>query len=126
MTTETVVILIYYTLAVISIVILHEAIHWIFALLFRRSPILKFQNFFTPVIIYKNNQSDIQNLIISVSAPLILFTAGLLLESYSGILVVIKIMCLANFLNFLPITTDGQVILLSLLNMLKKWKTGKT
>ncbi|ANU10841.1 membrane protein [Planococcus antarcticus DSM 14505] len=126
MTTETVVILFSYVFIVISIVILHEAIHWMFALLFRRVPTLKFEHFFTPVITYKNNQSDIQNLIISASAPLGLFTVGLLIEADSGILVLIKIMCLANIFNFLPLTADGQVILLSLLNMLKKRRTGRT
>ncbi|WP_430786894.1 metalloprotease family protein [Virgibacillus flavescens] len=120
MTAETIVILISYVLIVISIVALHEAIHWVFALLFRRDPSFKFQRFFTPVITYKNNQSDTQNLIISASAPVILFTAGLLIESNSGVLVLIKIMCLANFFNLLPVTADGQMILLSLLNIRKK------
>lgn len=120
MTIETVVTFFYYVLIVISIVVIHEAIHWAFALLFRRDPSLKLQHFFTPVITYDNNQSNIQNLIISASAPLILFALGLLIESDSGTFVLIKIMCLANFLNLLPITADGQMILLSLLNMFKK------
>ncbi|WP_210469308.1 metalloprotease family protein [Sporosarcina sp. 6E9] len=123
MTTETVLVLFNYVFIVISIVVLHEAIHWAFALLFRRDPTLKFEHFFTPVITYKNNQSDTQNLIISASAPLILFTVGLLIESDSGMLVMIKLMCLANFFNLLPVTADGQMILLSLLNMLKKKQT---
>lgn len=113
-----------YIIVIISAVILHEIIHYFFALLFRRGPTIKMKNLITPTISYKNNQSDIQNLVIASSAPLILIFIGILVDNDTDVLLIFKLMCLANIFNLLPFTVDGQVILLSLFNILRKIVTN--
>lgn len=114
-----------YIFSILSVVIFHEAIHWLFAKFFHRQPKLKFHYFITPIISYKNNHNDIQNLIISSSAPIILIVIGIFIDGDNSNLIVLKIMCFANILNLFPVTTDGEVILLSILNLFKKDYDGK-
>lgn len=102
------------------VIIFHEMMHWIFAKIFRRQPKIKILKFLTPTVVYDNNQNDWQNLIIASSAPFILIALGLCITIDSIFTFTIKMMCFTNFFNLLPITTDGELILLSLLNLLKK------
>ncbi|QNR22161.1 hypothetical protein HNY42_14805 [Exiguobacterium sp. Helios] len=125
MTAETLLLLISYVLLIALVVTIHESIHWCFALLFRRQPRVTFDRFLTPTVRYHNTHVDWQNLIISASAPLLLFSFGIWVEGNSGAWVVVKILCLANVFNFFPITTDGQMIFLSLVNMIQKQRRCK-
>ncbi len=108
-----------YIASIMGVVICHEVIHWIFAKWFHRHPKIEFYQFITPVVTYKNNDNDLQNLIISASAPIILTILGILIDGNTGT-IFIKIMCLFNAFNLLPIATDGEVILLSVINLLRK------
>ena len=120
MTAETVLHLISYILLIFIVVAIHEMIHLLFARVFRRRPTVKLDRFLTPIVRYENNQNDWQNLIIAASAPAILFSFGIWIEGDGGGWVLVKILCLSNVFNFFPVTTDGQMILLSCLRIIRK------
>lgn len=120
MTLETLLHLTSYILLIGIVVAIHEMIHATVAWMFRRRPTITFDRFLTPVIRYENNQNDWQNLIIALSAPALLFGIGWIIPVDGGAWVVIKILCLANILNFFPVTTDGQMIFLSCLRLIQK------
>lgn len=105
---------------VFMVIIFHEMIHWVIAKIFCRQPKILFSKLMTPTIVYVNNQNDWQNLIITSSAPLIVITIGLFITVDSIFTITVKILCLMNIFNLFPITTDGEVIILSILNLLKK------
>lgn len=126
MTAETLLHLISYILLIGIVVAIHEGIHWFFALLFRRQPRMTFDRFLTPTVRYYNNHVDWQNLVISGSAPFFLFSFGIWVEGDDGAWVVVKILCLSNVFNFFPVTTDGQMIFLSLVKMIQRKNRVKT
>ena len=105
-------------MSIIFLLIIHEFLHWIVAFVFKLEPILVWR-ILTPAIIYKNTYEDWKNLLVALSAPLILFAIGVFIQGNDISSVVVKFMCLANFINFLPFTDDGKVILVSIINILK-------
>lgn len=58
--------------------------------------------------------------IIALAAPTGLVLIGLLIPSNNAFLALVRIVCFLNVLHVFPFCTDGQVILLSLLNIVKK------
>ncbi|NBA57114.1 metalloprotease family protein [Enterococcus hirae] len=111
--------IIIYLISFYLILLLHEGIHFFFAKLFRYDPVLVKINFVAFKIIYTNNNKPLENLIIAIMPAIILTTLGIIipLNYYTLIL---KLMCLANFINLLPITGDGEIIILSLFKIFKK------
>lgn len=73
-----------------------------------------------PSISYQNKQEHLHNLLISGLAPSILVVIGLLLPGNEIVWFLTKIFCLANIFNLMPITNDGEVILLSFYNIIKE------
>lgn len=100
-------------------IILHELCHYLTAKLLGYSPKLGFEKNLMPYISFQNKHKDIDNLLIALSAPLGLFGLGFLLPDVP-MLQVVKLICMMNIIHVLPIFSDGQVILLSVLNQLRK------
>ncbi|MFT8916333.1 MAG: hypothetical protein ABF899_00540 [Oenococcus sp.] len=115
--------LVIYGLACFLLVSLHESIHFITARLFHLRPVFKINLFLLPVISYKNPGRDAQNLVVALSAPVGLIILGMLINSEIPYFGLAKILCLTNVVNLLPITTDGEVIFLSVYNLIKENKT---
>ncbi|EHN58775.1 hypothetical protein OKIT_0664 [Oenococcus kitaharae DSM 17330] len=86
-------------------------------------PVFKINLFLLPVISYKNPGRDAQNLVVALSAPVGLIILGMLINSEIPYFGLAKILCLTNVANLLPITTDGEVIFLSVYNLIKENKT---
>lgn len=107
-----------YIVSLIVVVILHEYIHWIFAKIFNRHPSVTISKFFTASIQYQNNGKDFENLVIAASPGLILPLFSFIIPQNNLYFIMIKIFSFLNFLNLLPLTADGEVILLSLLNII--------
>lgn len=119
---ETIIILFIYLISIVIVVAFHEFLHWIMAKYFNRNPKIYFGSFFTPIIRYKNNNNDLQNIIIASIAPAISIILGLFISSENQYLVVAKVILLSNIINLLPITSDGKVILISIIKLIKKVK----
>ncbi|EGQ2898571.1 hypothetical protein EEJ54_05635 [Staphylococcus pseudintermedius] len=73
---------------------------------------------FVVSVSYKNNHNSFQNLVIAASAPFICVSLGLILLIL-GYLNILTLVFLSNIFNFLPVTQDGQIILISVINILK-------
>lgn len=112
----------YILLSFYMVAIIHESIHYIFAFIFKREE-LSFK--ISPVqcyVSYKNNDNDFQNLIISSSAPLLTTFIGLIILIFFTDIKGIGLIFFTNLLNFTPLTSDGEVILVSILNILRRKK----
>lgn len=110
-------------LSLISLtIILHELCHFYMASLLGYSPKFGLENGFIPTVTYPNKERDFDNLIIALSAPLTLFLVGSLLPSHIPWLTLTKFVCFIHFLHILPTFEDGQVIFLSLVNIMKGLK----
>lgn len=97
-------------------VLVHEWIHWLTAVALGYRPTFNWK-LSAPSIQYENKSNPWDNLCIAISAPLILFLFGLFLQGESIFLFSLKVCCLSNILNLMPITNDGEIILLSLYNI---------
>lgn len=97
-------------------ILVHEWIHWLTAVAMGYQPTINWQ-LFAPSIQYENKNNQWYNLCIASSAPLILFLIGLFFQGESIFIFSLKVCCLSNVVNLLPITNDGEVILLSLYNI---------
>ncbi len=109
-----------YFISIPIAVTIHEYIHYVFAKLFKMNPKLNF-NWGTPSITYSNGNNDFHNLIIASSAPLVMIVLGLVIPN-SVMFLCFKLMCFSNIFNVTPFTTNGEVILLSLINILRRKK----
>ncbi|MFT9267222.1 hypothetical protein [Oenococcus sp.] len=112
-----------YGLVCFILVSLHESLHFIAAKVFHLRPVFKINRFLLPMISYKNPGRDAQNLVVALSAPVGLIILGMLINSEIPYFGLAKILCLTNVANLLPITTDGEVIFLSVYNLIKENKT---
>ncbi|WP_418080403.1 hypothetical protein [Streptococcus halotolerans] len=74
----------------------------------------------SPSIVYKSTGNNINNILVSGIAPTILIILGMFINGRDIISFYTKILCLSNILNLLPFTTDGEVILMSILNIVRK------
>ncbi|ATY55773.1 TPA: metalloprotease family protein [Staphylococcus argenteus] len=108
-------------LSFIIVALIHEFTHLIFLKIFKRENIRINIRIFFVSITYKNNHNPLQNLIIAISAPVICLCIGLIMLSL-GKLNFITLIFLTNVFNFLPLTQDGQVILISLIDIFKDKK----
>ncbi|AZZ61240.2 hypothetical protein DSM07_08055 [Oenococcus sp. UCMA 16435] len=63
-----------------AVVIFHEILHWLPAIIFNRNPSLSFQYGLIPVVSYNNNQNYCQNLLITILPSLVLVIIGILLD----------------------------------------------
>lgn len=100
-------------------VLLHEGLHFLVALGLGYRPSVK-KSVFCPAICYENRQNPYHNFWIACSAPLTLFIIGMLFGGNDMASVLFKWLCLANVFNLLPITNDGEMIFLSLCQMLRR------
>lgn len=106
-------------LGIFGVVALHEGIHLVVAMILGYKPIIK-KSILVPAIVYENKNNDFHNLLIAGSAPLILIFIGLLLPAENLPSVLIRLFCLLNILNLLPLTHDGEMILLSLCHLIRR------
>ncbi|MDR2661183.1 MAG: metalloprotease family protein [Lactobacillaceae bacterium] len=109
-------------LTVFIVVIFHELIHFIIAVILKAKPSINFNNFYKPTVLYSRKITDLKIIVIT-SAPIsILFLLGCIIHAGNYVLFLFKIMCLANIVNLLPITNDGEIILFSIMNIISKRK----
>lgn len=101
-------------------VVIHEFLHFLVAKILHVNAKLKINSFFTPVIYYKNPKSDIKTLLIAILSPMLMILLGLTINKHLNYLIAFKIVCLSNFLNLLPVTGDGEIIFMSIFNLIKK------
>lgn len=106
-------------LGIVGLVLLHETIHLVVAMILGYKPIIK-KSILVPAILYENKQNDFHNLLIAGSAPLFLIFLGLLLPAENVPTVLIRLFCWLNILNLLPVTNDGEMIFLSLCHLLRR------
>lgn len=101
---------------IILSIILHEFFHYLTAKVLKLEPTIKLK-YLIPSVVYKNTKEDVKNLIVS-AAPLLMILLTFIIPEDKFI--VFKIMCLCQIINIFPITADGEIILLSIMNLLKK------
>ncbi|WP_236700984.1 metalloprotease family protein [Kandleria vitulina] len=101
---------------IILSIILHEFFHYLTAKALKLEPKIKLK-FLVPSVVYKNTKDNIKNLIVS-SSPLLMILLTFIIPENK--VIVFKIMCLCQLINIFPITADGEIILLSIMNLLKK------
>lgn len=113
-----------YVLSVVAAVCCHEVIHWMTAKVFHMKPSITLDYKIIPAVSYNNSGNDFHNLLVSISAPTTLTIIGFLVNWQLAYLIVFKVMCLANVFNLLPFTNDGQVALLSVVNLIRSHKAA--
>lgn len=112
----------YILLSFYIVAIIHESIHYIFAFIFKREELTFKINPLHCYVSYKNNNNDLQNLIISLSSPLLITLIGFIILIYFPSIRGIGILCFFNIINFTPLTSDGEVILISVINIVRRIK----
>lgn len=112
-----------YIFSILGGLILHELLHIFIAHLLSYSPKLTFLPPLKFQVYYENRYQPLDNLLISIISPLFLVFIGFFIE-LNIYTIILKITCLLNLFNLIPITGDGEVIFLSLMQMIKK-KRGK-
>lgn len=101
---------------IIISILLHESLHYLVARKLKLNPQVKMHNLILSIT-YKNTHEDIKNLFVG-AAPLLMVTLIFILPNNKWF--VFKVMCFCQIFNILPICADGEVILLSIINLLKK------
>ena len=102
---------------IIISIVLHESLHYLVAKRLKLYPQVKIHNLI-PSVIYQNTHDYIKNLLVSI-APLSMLTLVYILPDKWYVL---KVMCFCQIFNLFPFTQDGEVILLSIINLLKHEK----
>ncbi|MPQ22956.1 hypothetical protein CKN86_04325 [Carnobacterium divergens] len=102
-----------------SVLLVHESLHFFVAIFLQYDPQLVKINPIAFKISYTNRNRPIDNLMIASIPAIVLSIVGLMipLNYYTLIL---KLSCLVNIFNLLPITADGEIIVLSIIQILKK------
>ena len=106
-------------LLIISSIVIHEIFHYALAIAFGYKPKLYFSSYLIPTVIYENKHEPVITLVISLAGPLGTAMVGLILPDIT-LFSLVKLVYFSHLLCLLPITTDGQVILLSILSIIKK------
>lgn len=101
------------------LVCVHEGIHFLTAYVMGLSPKLNC-HVLKPSVYFRNKRNDIKNLIVATSSPLLLTSYGVMMNPEDILTLYTKILCLTNLLNFLPFTSDGEVILISIINLVRR------
>lgn len=105
--------------AVCAAVTIHECFHYAVAKICGADPRFSIQKL-TPSVSFKNRHNDLHNLLVALAGPLPLVIIGFcLINRTNAHTTIFMLMCLTNVFNLIPVTADGQVILLSILNMIK-------
>lgn len=107
-----------YILSLYAILLFHEGIHLFCAKILGYKPVLVKISPWAFKVSYKNKHIAIDNLIIAIMPAIVLIIIGIIipLNYWTFIL---KLACLINFVNLLPITGDGEMIFLSIFQILK-------
>lgn len=108
-----------FSVITLLLVILHESLHFLTAYLLNLSPEIKF-NFCCPSIKYQNQESNFKNLLVSALSPIIIIGLGVILKDYSIYGFYTKVLCFSNIINLFPVASDGEVILISIIRLVKK------
>lgn len=103
-------------LSLVLSILVHEGIHWLAAVATGYDPKINWY-LFAPSVQYENKNNQWHNLCIACSAPLLLFLVGLFMQGESLFFFSLKVCFLSNIFNLMPITNDGEIILLSLYNI---------
>ncbi|MGM0817285.1 MAG: metalloprotease family protein [Bacillota bacterium] len=109
-------------LILMSVLLIHEAIHLLLIKKFRKKILGMKLNLFGASVIYRNDKKYLHIFIISVAPNLILPISGGILLYYDISIYwnAFAFMCILNLVNLFPFTADGSIILYSIMKMLKK------
>lgn len=107
------------------VICIHEGIHYGMATILGYTPKVSVSKFLTPTVEFENKKRDIDNLLISSSAPLILFLVGCFISGENLVEMFLKNICLLNIVCLLPVSADGQVTMLSLINLIRREGNGE-
>lgn len=105
-------------LVILSVVAAHEIIHFLTAKMLKVNATVDIHNFFVPKVTYMSTITNWKITLITVSPSMILIFCGYIIPSNSYMLSLFKIMCCLNITNLVPLTGDGEVLLLALFNMI--------
>ncbi|MDN6900193.1 metalloprotease family protein [Oenococcus sicerae] len=125
MSFNTCILFIGYILSCLLAVVIHEIIHFITASFCKLNPSLILDNWAIPKVVFKNAGNDYKNLLVACLAPICLITLGVAIHFVVNAFVVFQFMCLTNILNLLPVSSDGEIIYLSIGNIFSKRKAAK-
>lgn len=113
-----------YLMSSLVIVLSHELLHFFMAKKLGYQPRMEPIKFWGAKVVYANRQNHFHNLIIAGIPTLCLVTLGFLIPNTVNF-IVCKLLCLINIFNLLPFTADGEIILLSVVMLIKKGKKNK-
>ena len=103
---------------------LHEILHYLVARVLRYQAYFKHVGILACQVEYRNRNCQLDNFLIAFISPFLLTIIGILipLNYYT---LVLKVTCLMNLFNLLPFTADGEVILLSIVQLIQKEKNSE-
>lgn len=101
------------------ILIIHEAIHYYVAILFNYIPTCQRVSFFSYKVTYVNKNKPLESLIIAIAPTLFFIIVGILLPS-NEYTASIKLLCFLHLGNLTILTNDGEVIILSIIQLYRK------
>ena len=111
-------------LSIMLSLMIHELSHFLMAIVLGYQPHIHRNGILNFAVTYRNQQNDKHNLMIAAIAPVMSIMVGILLPNGQN-LMLLKLFCLSNIFNLLPVTSDGEVILLSIINILRKRRNEK-
>lgn len=117
--------LVKFILSIMLSLIIHELSHVLMAKGLGYQPHIQRKGILNFAVTYRNQQNDKHNLMIAAIAPVMSIMVGILLPNGQNLLL-LKLFCLSNIFNLLPVTSDGEVILLSVINILRKRRNEKS
>ncbi|AOZ88316.1 hypothetical protein BK049_06155 [Bacillus xiamenensis] len=109
-------------LILMSVLIIHEAIHLLLIKKFQKKILGLKLNIFGASVSYLNDKKYLHIFVISVAPNIILPISGGLLLYYDISIYwnAFAFICILNLVNLFPFTADGSIILYSIMKMLKK------
>lgn len=113
-------ILLIYGASILGTVVAHELIHYMMAVVLGVKCKVQICGL-TPYVEYTASTSPLNKILISVAPSITLVTIGSVIPC-SEVLLALKIMCLVNLFNILPFASDGEVVIYSVMEMLRKKK----
>lgn len=122
--TELFILVVVTILSVYAAVRLHEILHYLVARALHYQACFKHVGVLAFQVEYRNQNRPLDNFLIAFISPFLLTLIGILipLNYYT---LVLKVTCLMNLFNLLLFTADGEVILLSIVQLIQKEKNSE-
>lgn len=118
--------LIFFGVQTICVVVAHELLHYGAARALGLSPSLSLVNPLRPAVVYRNRHVDWKNCLVAIAPGIILPAIGFTVLHVYPTLWVFALLAISNLVNLLPITADGEIVLLSLWNIMQNEKNQRS